>query len=363
MISNPPEKRTLTLEKSLLQRMTALAVALTFMACNRPDTGSTAVEPGKAPVSEPGGLAPADRAAFEKEAIEIKARFPEDDGFAAAMHDLMARYRLPMPALPVTSEGPMNGVGLPGKGGLDEAGEAAGGEALAKSAANVYLWKSVKEFNISYPYAVVGSREVAANKNLGIFTTTANQDLSVDAVLVAFYRTSGTDAAYKIKVVGYDDDSNGGRDALILWTNNTGATQVVEFVTFAYNKYTTGPIQVGHYINGVNVQWVEGAISATRTTANLAVDATNCNGPLRSRLRLRRLSGGGYGTGLLAINVAGGRGGIIKDTPLSTTLDLGEKLTVGGGNFVMAFLPNVTGDVFGANKYYGYQEDQYFCAQ
>jgi hypothetical protein len=44
-------------------------------------------------------------------------------------------------------------------------------------------------------------------------------------------------------------------------------------------------------------------------------------------------------------------------------LDLGEPLAVGGGNFVMAFLPNVEGDVFGTNKYYGWQDDQYFCAQ
>jgi hypothetical protein len=351
------------MESSVLQRMTTLAVALAFMACDRPDSGSTVVEPAEAPVSNPGGMAPADRAAFEKEAIDIKARFQDEDRFAEAMHDLLTRYRLPVPALLEAAAGPMDGAGWPGKEFLDKAGETAGGEGLAKSAANVYLWKTAKDFNITKPYAILGSREVAANKEWGIYTTTANLDPMVDAVLVAFYRSSGTDAAYKIKLVGYDDDSNGGRDASIIWKNNTGSTKVVEFVAFAYNTYTTGPIQVGNYINGTNVQWLKGTISANRNSSNLAVNTTNCNGPIRTRLRLRRVSGGGYGTSLLAINAVGGRGGIIKDTPLSTTLDLGEPLAVGGGNFVMAFLPNVEGDVFGTNKYYGWQDDQYFCAQ
>jgi hypothetical protein len=168
---------------------------------------------------------------------------------------------------------------------------------------------------------------------------------------------------YAVKLIGYDDDSNGDRNAAIRWTNNTGSTQVVEIVAFAYNQYTTGLTYLSHFINGVNVQTVKGTISAIPTESNLAVDAGNCDGPIRSRLRLRRLSGGGYGTSLLAIDAVNNRGGIIKDTPLSTTLNLGEVLTEGQGNFVLAYLPNVEGDTFGTNRYYGWQEDQYSCAQ
>jgi hypothetical protein len=346
--------------KSPLPAVLALGLAsgLMLAACQAPETNPSAVDAPPASASGRAELSPSEREAFEKEAVAVKARFQDEAAFGTAMEELSARYGLAIPAAPRASLSPAVTGDFP----IGDA-PAPEDQALGKTAASVFVWKTAKNVEVSLPFALYHLIEVPVNQTLVLYTEQVSA--LVDPFLVAYYRTSGTNAseAYNVQIVGLDDDGHGGRNSEIVWKNTTGAVRLVEVIAFAYNSYTTGDARLRYSsFAGGGFGSVSGRLITTRITGNLPVNTSGCTGGARySRIILQKLEGIRQGSGLLGVNMSTMRGGNVRD--FDAGISMLDPIPASDGSFMLPYLKHVPGTIYGNSRYLATQNDRYLCEQ
>lgn len=329
---------------------TAFALGMALCGCDPSgdDPSSRAHDPDAA--ARPGDITPMDR-----EITALKTRENDPAHLDTEYREILSRYGYAVsvpaetaPAAPPASPGPEQVTDGP----------------LAKSAAFFTSWKTVKNFDFDFAFAYMHKMVVANNASI---TASADRVASpTDPVLVAYYRTSGTAAstAYTIRSVGYNDDKgDGSRNSFLSWTNTTGATVTLEIMVFAYSSSTTGKMNMS--FTGPN--------STTKLTLNVQAwpqlknsnpgPFAGCSSPQATQIQLKRKTGGGFGSGLLALNRGSMRGGFIWETGASDTqtLALQDVLTNGAGSFMLGVMLDTDEFVYEDTRFAGIQQDKYTC--
>ena len=324
-----------------------VAFALGLTSCDK--ATSPAGGPGQEQGPGPSSLTPEKRAAFEQEAITIKARFPEGAEFETAMGELLVRYGFPVPAASASGV-----THLP----APEDGSARTAPGVAAKAAAVAMYKRVKTLDVTYPFALYAEADIPSEATLDAVTEQVSE--TVDPYLVAFYHTNGKDDYDKVTIVGLNDDGAGGRNSKIQWKNTTGSARRVTLIVFAFSSATKGVARLKFtpYV-GAPTSTRTGKVHTTRVRTNLDINTDNCTGPIRSRIGLKNLTPYVYGTGILAVDVAGKRGGNVRE--LQLTLEMGFPVTTSGGDFVLPYLQDNVGNVYVDNHYLAWQDDLYSC--
>lgn len=156
-----------------------------------------------------------------------------------------------------------------------DANEAAAAESVGSSeqALDQYPYSTVKDVTVPFKFTSIMSITVNAGETLTV-TATANE-AETDPYLAAYYLANGNN----IKVVGLSDDApNMGRNSKIVWTNNTGATQSVYYVSFAYSDSSNGTARVTastpSHSNGDPVATIGGSVVYWN---NLYPNLPNCS--------------------------------------------------------------------------------------
>lgn len=343
----------------LFSRMpTALSIATTLLAglcvsgCNQGNVGVDGATQESA--GERTSLDPEQMQTFSQEAISLKTKYPDLRDYDVEIRGLFARYGLKAPASVSEAFSPLVPDLAP-----DPDFSTEGTAAAAKTAALATVWKKVKAFDITYPHALVAGFDLP---NGEVMTAWTNQiDATLDPYLVAFYAPSGRWDMDAINIIALDDDGLGYPNASITWRNNTGATQHVFMIAFGYSASTSGRGKLKFRTTSAGpISTRTGKINAYRTYANNNVLTAGCSGPFASRLELKRLEGGFYGTGIIGVNPSTMKGANIWD--FNTVANFSEVLTPTGGNFVMPYLQHLDGDTYpNGNHYSGWQEDKYTC--
>ncbi len=321
-----------------IRYLAGLCLGLALSACDRADAPPSA--------NDAGAGTPA---AYAKEVTALKAKGMDPAATLSALRDLRHRFGFP----------------VAGEGTAAPFSEIAAEPALAKEAAIGPVWKNVKQFAMTFPTAIKQSFVISNAGTLHAWTAGSAVEQGVDPVLIAYYRTSGGTGAHTVKVVAYNDDiasDNLGSD--IVWTNNTGANVTVEVLAFVYSPEAAGTIKlfVRHSIFPITNTYTS-VISAAPLWNNTAV-ATGiggCTGPWKSRIRLSKTAGGGFGHGLLGINYNTMTGGQILEN--SATLELGSVIPSGAYSMLLGYVPwDITKSEDGT-KYSAFQDNRYDCFQ
>jgi hypothetical protein len=150
---------------------------------------------------------------------------------------------------------------------------------------------------------------------------------SVDPYLVAYY-TDGeqtSESALKVKIIGLNDDiSSANRNAAVGWTNNSGRSQDVNFVAFAYSSPSRGKAKIQITQNGVTTNLLNREIGGLSQYGAVTLPAVpdGCS-PQFSRVTMNLLSGG-YAGHSLVVDAQAMRGAAMQtgNNPSSQTLDL-----------------------------------------
>ncbi|MDB5051928.1 MAG: hypothetical protein JWO30_4999 [Fibrobacteres bacterium] len=323
-----------------------LALGLALSACNRSDNAPTASTPSQDPdYSAVHGMA------LEKEMLALKAGETDQGKLEQKMRETMARFGYPVqaPADPAGTEA----APAPQEGALGKA---------AAAARNVNTYRTVKNFNFDLPYTSRFAFSINPGVTLRVFTRRTPEEVNVDPVLVGYYETSGPSATARlIQVVGVSDDASG-RDADFTWTNSTGATKVVQVVSFAYSDVSSGGAVVTIRRSNVFKDFVlQRTMGGVVKWTNNSINTTGCTGPSSSRITLKRVFGGGFQNNLLAVNAATMRGGVIYEGSNDVeSLDLADVLTSGGKNFLLGSF-SMDGTLFEATRFNAVQADLYSC--
>jgi hypothetical protein len=322
----------------------AMAFSAALMACDRAERAPQAMAPG-----ESAGPGPQDsrETAFARDMIALKARGLAPDAVDAAVRELRTRYGYPIlearAAAPIADEGTA---------------------ALAKSEAIGSKWKTVKSFSFGFPLAIKQSFVISNQGTLHAWTAISANEEGVDPVLIAYYRTSGTSTAHRVKVVAYNDDAAAGSlQPEITWTNTTGGNVTVDVLAFVFSAESQGTVKlfVRHSIFPVTDTYVT-HISAYPLWDNTASGGiAGCSGPWSSRLRLVKTAGGGYAHGLLGINGNNLTGGEIVEN--SATLDVGTVIPSGRYNMVIGYVPWDLSKTEDGTQYSAFQDNRFDCFQ
>jgi hypothetical protein len=327
----------------------SLAAGLLVTRCD-PGVAPAPAAPQKETGAGPAVLSPEKQADFVKEVMTLKSTTPDPSEYDRAARELFARYGI---AAPATQEAwhPL----VPDL--ASSASPEPGATGLAKNAALTTVWKKVKSLDINFPFVVMNQVDVENNDIVTAWT--GRLEASADPFLVAFYMPSGSLKNGPIQVIGLDDDSQGNLNSRIQWQNNTGETQHVFVVAFAYGPAFTGRVRL-KIATAMGTVIRTGRIAASRVFANNSAFTTGCHGPFNTRLELQLVSGGFYGTGILGVDVVKMQGANVWDIP--ATAYMGFVLTPIGLNFVLPYLQDLDGNTYdNGNHYFGYQEDQYTC--
>lgn len=336
--------------------VSALALGLTLSACDRPDAPAAPAE--AAGESHPG---------FARDMIALKASGLGGAEREAAVRALLARYGKVVAA---PSDGDLSKLPSPEAAeGAQGPAESEGRADLAKAAVAVLRWKLVKISTLEFPFVLRLNATVPAGKTLSASTAIGAGAEFTDPFLVAFYQSGGAFGAkaYPIKVVGFNDDSNGGLNASFSWTNNTGASQFVQVICFAYSPETAGPMKLFVTRPGPG-----GIGSVTETAALLNVSGLakyndeagpfqGCVRSTGSRISLRPLRGFFTDHSMLAVNASSLTGGFIRRDV--ATLDLDRNLPSGYPNLVLGYIPWAGAEGDGETQYSAGQDNLYSCAQ
>jgi hypothetical protein len=317
----------------------AIALSLALCACDPSgDTPDAAV-----PSSE---FSPMDR-----EITALKGRESDPARLDAEYRGILSShgYEVPAPALPAPL-GPVS---------VEEPEPAAEGP-LAKASAFVITWKTVKDFPFNYAFAYLHKVSVANNATV---TATANRvSAPTDPVLVAYYKTGGTATAYTIRAVYYNDDrGDGSLNSYITWKNTTGATVNLEIMAYAYSSASTGQMKLT--FTGPGAKTVTANVLAYPELFNSNPGPfPDCGFPQATQIQLKRRVGGGFQSGLLALNRGAMRGGYIQESGDDLqTLFLDDVLTNGSGSFMLGVMLDTDEPVYESTGFQGIQKDKYLC--
>jgi hypothetical protein len=314
----------------ILQRLlgsSALGLGLALCACD-----SSVEEPA--------------RVSMDEEITALKARVTDPVRADAEYRAILARHghAVKAPEAPVS----------PGI----QAAEAA----LGKSAGMLTSYKTVKDFTFSYRFAYHTTLNVAAGSYINVSADRIEEP--TDPVLVAFYKTGGSATAYTIRSPYFNDDrGDGTRNAYISWTNNTGAAVSLEILAFAYSYLTTGVMKITITGPGVSRKEYLEVAAYPEYTNSVPGPFEGCGSPEATKIRLQRLFGGGFMSGLFALNRGAMRGGFIRETSTDTqTLTLQDVLTNGSGSMLMGVMLDTDEMAYEQTKFEGIQYDRYTCA-
>lgn len=135
------------------------------------------------------------------------------------------------------------------------------------------------------------------------FVAMGNAD-NVDPFLVAYYvdDNPAVSTAYKVRVVGFNDDYTGlNRNSVILWTNNTGGAKTIQFIAFAYSSVSRGKGFITTTVNGTTTSFFDREIGGLKLFGATALPAipSDCNHPRSTRIKLARPSGSQRGSALV----------------------------------------------------------------
>jgi hypothetical protein len=174
------------------------------------------------------------------------------------------------------------------------------------------------------------------------YTTKSGGNAAVDPYLVAFYQEAKTlkPYAYPIKVVGVNNDWDASKNARIQWVNTTGAAKTVTVVAFAAAGTPAGfgtlTIRTLDGIYASNFSQTRGAFGGALQKTALPVNTSGCTGPAVSRITLKNLTGGGYGSTLLAINTEAMNGAYLWEQ--NATVTLSNPIPLTGESFLLGTL-------------------------
>lgn len=338
-----------------LSLSTALLAGFSVSGCNYGKINTDDAAPISA--GEANRLNPEQSRTFAKEAIAMKSRYPDPQEYDNGIRGLFARYHLPVPAPRGNAFSPLIPDILP-----DPIASGNGQPVAAKTAALAAIWKKVKSFDITFPYALLEVIDLPNNAVMSAWT--AQIDATVDPYLVAFYAPGGDWNMGTVNIIALDDDGAGFPNAYMTWRNNTGSTQEVILLAFGYSASTSGRAQLNTTsASGGPISTITGTIAAYRTFDNDNISTTGCTGPGASRLEFKRLdpNSGFYGTGLLGVNRSTMTGVSIWELN-DMRVNFNEVLAPTGGNFVIPYLRNEDGMTYPfGNHYGGWQEDKYSC--
>jgi hypothetical protein len=344
----------------------AMASGLALTACNRNDTASDPTSPAEGkgqagqPIAVPAGFA------TEYQSLKSRERDPEKQ--EAGIRELLTRYGLPSAdrAEARTVPGPMTLSGAEG--------ESASGS-LGKAAAN--NWYTVRAANFALDIVLFTTMAVPMNATL---TVTVDHDPAtsiLDPFAVAYYKQSTLldDPDFgRVLFAGIDDDAGGNNNSKFTWVNNTGVNRSVNIIGSAYLPQVAG---VGTMT--VTCQTAAGAscgsysktarMSGVAERSKKAVNPAGCSGPTGSDISLAISAGGDHGPGVLAVNYATKRGGIVYAK--AGTYQLDEVLPYQYPSFVLGFSSGIGGFPCGIgvpstcyeepNAYTLTQRDRYSC--
>jgi hypothetical protein len=333
----------------------ALAVAGSFLttACDRVETPQ-----------EPSPLAPEASqpnealGEYDRDMLALKATEKDPAKLASGIGEILRRYGHAVPAQEATSPAPY--VPEIVETDIPSAGQ-------DKAAASITTWFTVKSFNVGLDFVVKSTLTIPANGTLTITAKRNAADAVLDPVLAAYYTSEKTanPGAVRVKFVGYNDDSDG-LNSRIVWTNSTGVSKSVSFISFAFSATTAGRGDVKATCvtsaGGSCGSFTKtGRIAGKYVSTNSNVNTGNCAGPHLSRLRLKANIVGENGA--LAINFATMKGASIYSTDYAANLD--DVLT-SPGNLVLGYsdakgFPCGAGTCYEASSYTVSQEDRYSC--
>lgn len=327
-----------------------MAAALGFTACDPSSQEPTAAKTeGDSP-----SLTPERLAAYDAETERIKARLSDPAEIDGALRELNTRFGIPNPVSHASFAEP--------------AASAASGKALSKAATAV-LYLRVKDLDVTYPFATAAQVEVPNGTT--VTATTNRIDASLDPYLVAYYNPSmpfgepwdDYTSHHSVAIAGLNDDGAGNLNSKIVWTNNTGDTRMVYFVTFAYSSSRVGRGQTKYVVSdGSNDAVLSSRVTATRVFANTNSVPAGCTSNGRSRIGLTKLSGPEYvyGAGLLAVNTSSRIGANIWDR--DALVSMPTQIRPDNG-WVLPYLQNEIGkDDPEPNHYSAIQDDLFTCS-
>ena len=320
------------------------AAALAMAACNSPDR---ATAPAAAPESRGAG--------FARDMAALKAKGLPDAEREEAIRALLASYgQAPAYVPPKIVEVPEE--------------ETAAGP-LAKSAAST-SWKTVKTTTFEFPYVLKEEINVAPGGTLKATLTAAPGQQYTDPFLLAYYQTSGLagSKAYKIKVVGFNDDAEAGSlDANFSWTNNTGSVKLVTVIGFAFSPSTGGAMELrtsfpvypgptGLIGTVSSYLWVSGIAKYDNEAGKFP-----CLGPTNTRVSLTRVSGStAFNHTALAVDAKTLTGALVRAS--TQTMEVGSVVATGYPNLFLTFVPRHDYPVDdGVTVYTARQQNAYAC--
>jgi hypothetical protein len=326
-----------------------IVVGLLLGACDRGESVPQSVTPSDAQGQE------AQSPAYARDIMALKARETDPKKISDEIANIQARYGY------VPTKAPEDAQWYPTL--VPQAAP------LAKVAAGpVTQYLQVKYNRINNYVALHFEASVGAGQTFSATATPKEQ--GVDPVLVAFYKTSGTSSACRVKLIGLNDDFGGslGLGSFISWTNNTGATKSVRVLAYVYNENTFGNMNL---VAKVTYQQNTYAYSSVTKNVGARLDydynfipnsLSTCGAATASRIWLRKSQSLTTGTGILAINPVNMTGSFIRET--NATLDLPEVMPEGRPYGIVAFweADGYTSEAsYPYNEWYYGQNNLYTC--
>lgn len=288
---------------------------------------------------------------MDEEITALKARETDPVRVEAGYRAILARHGYPVAA----SDAPVS-IGT-------QAAEAALGNPAAKQAGYMKMvYKKVKDFTFSYRFAYHVTVNVAANSYINV--SADRIEAPTDPVLVAYYKTGGSSTAYTIRSPYFNDDKDDGtRNAYISWTNNTGAAVSLEILAFAYSSSTKGTAKITITGPDGSKKSYLGLEAYPEYKNSVSGPFEGCGFPAGTKISLTRLVGGGFMSGLFALNRGTMRGGFIHESVDDVqSLILEDVLTNGAGSMLMGVMYDTDELLYEETRFEGIQYDKYNCA-
>jgi hypothetical protein len=322
--------------------VSTVALSLALSACGAPDQPTGPVE--TVGESHPG---------FARDMIALKASGLGEAERDVAVRAVLAKYGKVIPA-PATLEREIEEIDAP----------------LAVAAAEPVpifaRWKFVKITHMEFPFVLKMTATVPNGRTVSASTAIGGGAEFTDPFLVGYYQSGGAAGAnaYPIKIVGFNDDRAANTlNASFSWTNNTGASQLVQILCFAFSPSTGGPM-----ILTVTRPSGAGTITETKSLLNVSGIAKyndeagpfpGCVRTTGTRIRNEHSVGFSTDHSVLAVNASSLTGGVIRRE--ETTLSLDRNLPSGYPNLFLGFIPwtGTPGD--DETRYVASQQNLWLC--
>ncbi len=335
----------MTSHLSRLTFLSLLTAGLSLTACNSPDEAPATVA-GPAPTT---GTQP-DRkpTAYETEILSLKARIADATEREAAIRAAMIRYGFQPAEVPAPAAQEAHPAAVP----------------LAKAASGTSRVIRAKDFRFGFARVITKRITVSNNTTLTAYTSRAANAQSVDPRIVAFYPELPDAGRTTTRIVGLNDDFNG-LDSRFTWKNTTGSARTVTIHVFAYSTTATGSAT----LNYLTTSWLgfpgptsslSGPISAVAVTSNIPPSYPCADGPATSDINLFPIVGGGFNSGLVAVNISLMRGGYLHEANPQMTMPF--VIAPNTGDFVLGIFEGDGSSFYENTQFEGIQDDYHpFC--